>query len=422
MSLAVLELNDQALLIQAEEGAVHAEPGFASLSADGVVTGEAARASAWRQPQHSYNQYWAHLNQSPLAAAEKHARHHADIAFAQLRQLWQEAGRPDSMVLLAPGSCSDNHLSLLLGMLGALPCEPLAVIDSGLAACLGRDRETLYVDMQLHQTVLSVVRPGGGEVHIEEQEVFPQFGAMQVQNSVARHISNLLIDSARYDPLHASASEQEIFDRLPGWLDRLRFEDELPARLETPQGELPFILRRNVLRRLLNERLKSVRAFVARHPGAELFLSHASKILPAVAEEFAQATLAGQAEAVTQVMRRHDALLAQVEGLYRVQALERDDADVPTPALNGRTATHLLLGDRALPLRQPVNIRVAGDQLEAASRRDEASGLSLVLRGQSLELLHNATGLDAQLPAHCAPGESVRLGEHELRLIEVSDA
>ena len=44
MTLAALELNDQSLLIQAEDGALHAEPGFARLTGEGIVTGEEARA------------------------------------------------------------------------------------------------------------------------------------------------------------------------------------------------------------------------------------------------------------------------------------------------------------------------------------------------------------------------------------------
>ena len=51
MSIAALELNDQSLLIQAEDGALHAEPGFARLTPDGIETGEEARAVAWREPR-----------------------------------------------------------------------------------------------------------------------------------------------------------------------------------------------------------------------------------------------------------------------------------------------------------------------------------------------------------------------------------
>ena len=81
MSQALLELNDQSLLIQADGGPVHAEPGFARLTEEGIESGESARALAWQEPQFSYNQYWCNLNQTPLAASHKWARHHADIAF-----------------------------------------------------------------------------------------------------------------------------------------------------------------------------------------------------------------------------------------------------------------------------------------------------------------------------------------------------
>ena len=87
MTLAILELNDQALLIQADGRSLHAECGFARLTPQGIECGESARASAWREPQHVYNQYWCHLNETALAAEQKWARHHADIAFAQLKSL-----------------------------------------------------------------------------------------------------------------------------------------------------------------------------------------------------------------------------------------------------------------------------------------------------------------------------------------------
>ena len=109
MALAVLELNDQSLLIQADGGPLHVQPGFARVTASGIECGEDARASAWREPQHSYNQYWCHLNQTPLVASQQWARHHADIAFAQLKSLWDSAGSPETLLILVPGSFSDTQ-------------------------------------------------------------------------------------------------------------------------------------------------------------------------------------------------------------------------------------------------------------------------------------------------------------------------
>ena len=58
MTLAILELNDQALLIQSEDGQSHMEPGFAQLTPTGIESGDSARASAWKNPQDSFNQHW----------------------------------------------------------------------------------------------------------------------------------------------------------------------------------------------------------------------------------------------------------------------------------------------------------------------------------------------------------------------------
>ena len=106
MSLAIVELNDQNLLIQTERGLLHCEPGFAQLHSVGIETGERARATAWQQPQHSYNQYWRQLNQLPLPSKQKWARHHGDIAFAQLKQLVH-----DSQLVVLPNLQRGETLS-----------------------------------------------------------------------------------------------------------------------------------------------------------------------------------------------------------------------------------------------------------------------------------------------------------------------
>ena len=89
MTVAVLELNDQNLIIQTEDGTQHTEPGFAQLTANGIETGDSARAVAWQQPQHSYNQYWRQFNQLALPSKQRWARHHADIAWhTEYKLLW----------------------------------------------------------------------------------------------------------------------------------------------------------------------------------------------------------------------------------------------------------------------------------------------------------------------------------------------
>jgi hypothetical protein len=421
MTSAALELNDQSLLIQAEDGALHAEPGFARLTGEGIVTGEEARAVAWSEPQHVHNQYWCHLGQAPLPNRHRFARHFADIAFAQLRKLWLNAGSPESLIVLAPGSFTREQLSLLLGMVEALPSRTSAVIDSALAACVDVEGDTLYVDLQMHQSVLTVCRPRGGSIRIVDQEIFPSLGMGQIQNSVARHISDLMIESYRFDPLHSSEAEQAVFDQMSHWLTHLRWNPEVSIRLASDHGEHPCILRREAISALVNERLASVRSYLRRWQDCSLLMSHASSLLTGLVSEFSEAEVADQTAGTQRCLSRQAEILDQVDDLYRVRALYRVESGESEPrgsSVNGeRLATHVLCGDLALPLSKPVSIRIGEKGLRASSELDDGAALTVVLRNRSLESLHVAA--DVSLPQTCRPGESIRIGDHELKLIRV---
>jgi len=420
MTLAALELNDQSLLIQAEDGALHAEPGFARLTEDGIVSGEEARAVAWREPQHVYNQYWCQLSQKPLPSRHRHARHHADIAFAQLRKLWRNTGSSEALVLLVPGSFATPQLSLLLGMIEALPSRACAVLDSALAACLDAAGDTLFVDLQMHEAVLTVCRPAGARVAIVGQEVFPGLGMAQIQNSLARHISDLMIESYRFDPLHSSATEQAIFDQIPHWLTRLRWETNVSTLLNSDHGEHACVLHREAIRKLARQRLAGVRSFMEKWPDCRVRLSQASSMLTGLAAEFADAEVVEQTAATQRCLAHQEEILAQIEGLYRVQALSHTTEFTSAEAVNGDLlATHLLCGDLALPLNRPVSVRLAETGPLLRGDLDAGAALTVVLRNRMLETLQRAA--EVELPPTCRPGESIRVGGHELKLIRVGD-
>lgn len=421
MTLAAIEFNDQSLLIQAEDDTRYGEPGFAQLVHDGVVTGEAARGVAWREPQHTYNQFWCHLNQTPLTNRHRFARHHGDIAFAQLSKLWREAGEPDSLILLPPGGFTRAQLSLLLGMVGALPAKTRAVMDSALAACLDADGDTLYVDLHLHETVCTVVKGEPGSVAIEDQEVFPGVGIGQIHNSIARHISDRLIESYRFDPLHSSETEQTIYDHIPHWLTRLGWEDDISVKLESDKGDLPCILRKVDVERLIAERIVSIEPFLDEWPDCNLVLSHHSGLLAGLSRRFSEARVARRTAATRRALAHQDSVPVQDDELYRIRAVERAGAEEAAPRMNGEAlATHLLCGELALPLSRPLSIRVDEHGPRMRNEMDREAALTLVLRGHGLEALHGAA--DASLPRQCRPGESIRVGGHELKLIRVDDA
>ena len=419
MPLAALELNDQSLLIQSDDGRLHAEPGFARLLATGIVTGEDARAAAWQEPQHVYNQYWCHLNQVPLAARHRWARHHADLAFAQLGNLWRAAGKPESLILLAPGSFSDAALSLLLGMTQALPANPVAIVDSALAACIEANQDTVFVDLQLHQSVVTVCRARSGMLSIADQEILPDLGALPVHNAVARIISDLLIDSYRFDPLHASATEQSIYDRIPAWLMRLRWDEELSDTVQAEQGTMPFILRRDAIRQRIEGRLVNLYALLARHPGKRVVLAHGSSALAVLSSRLEDADIAAQSVATDLCLAHYPQFAGEISATVRVRELQREAVADAVAAADQPLATHLFFRDRAFSLSRPVSVSLANGHLHLSDRLDVEAAVTVVMRNGVLETLRAAADVDAQLPKTGRAGEVLRVGGHELTLIEV---
>ena len=420
MTLAAIELNDQALQIRSEEGSESIEPGFARLTGEGIVSGEDARAAAWREPQHIYNQYWCHLNTNPLTSQHRFARHHADIAFAQLKKLWEGVGSPDSLMVLVPASFSDDQLALSLGMIEALPSSTLAVLDSALAACGAIDTDTLYVDVQMHETVITVCEVRAGKIAIAAQEVFPGVGATHIQNSVARYISDHLIESYRFDPLHASETEQDIFDRIPGWLASLRWESSVSTKLTTDQGVLPCIIERDTLRATMRERTSGLTRFVDKHPECRVVLSHVSSQLAAVSAVFEDAGIASEEVATEHCLMHRQLVLDQAGDLIRIRELAALESHSPSRSVNGEPlATHLLYGEHALPLSRPLSIHVTDGDLRLSNELDADAAITFVIQNDRLETLHR--NAEVSVPATCRPGELVRIGEHELKLIRVSN-
>lgn len=420
MTVAVLELNDQNLIIQTEDGTQHTEPGFAQLTANGIITGDSARAVAWQQPQQSYNQYWRQFNQLALPSKQRWARHHADIAFAQIKQLVAAVGTPEQLILSVPGSFSDEQLSLLLGLASAVPVEIVAVIDSALASSVGQDSDALVIELQLQQTVVTRLTKVDDRQQITDQEVIPDLGVMQLYNAVARHISDQLIADYRYDPLHTSDGEQLIYDQLPHWLMQLGWEDEISVTVPSAQGDLNLVLRKQQIAEILEQRLNGLNTLIKKHPGAELCFSHSASLLPTLLPQFAQAGLCKQNSGIDNCFNLQDKLTAGE--LQRISELQAPGKSKTGASKKIHQATHLLYQDHGYPLDQPISLHIANKQLSLVTGIDNRAALVFVVDNHQLKVLHQQEDLQVQLPDLCQVGKTLAVAGHKLRLIEVSNA
>ena len=428
MSLAVLELNDQALLIHTEQGQSISEPGFAQLTSKGIETGEVARSIAWRSPQSSFNQYWRQLNQLPLPSNQRWARHNADIAFAQIEQLLNATAAPEKLILSVPGSFSDEQMSLVTGLIDASSSQLYAVIDSALAAGLDCQNQTWIVELQLHQTVVSLIQPQDkgtqGSIEVVQQELIPDLGIMTIYNSVARHVSNSLVSEYRYDPLHNSEGEQTIYDQIPTWLSTLTVKPEVTISISSPKGELPLVLRKHKIEELIEGRLAKLTEILESTEKHDVVFTHSGAIIGRLVSRFATARLLSADQGCRNCFSVQQEIALESEQLHRIRSLKTgllSDKITINQTHQSGYATHLLYNNQAWPLATAISIYLKNDQLSFKSGADKDATLALMITDSELGVLYQQPGNEVLLPKSSQPGGSIVIAGHKVKLIEVNN-
>lgn len=428
MSLAVLELNDQALLIHTEQGQSISEPGFAQLTSKGIETGEVARSIAWRSPQSSFNQYWRQLNQLPLPSNQRWARHNADIAFAQIEQLLNATAAPEKLILSVPGSFSDEQMSLVTGLIDASSSQLHAVIDSALAAGLHCQNQTWIVELQLHQTVVSLIQPQDkgtqGSIEVVQQELIPDLGIMTIYNSVARHVSNSLVTEYRYDPLHNSEGEQTIYDQIPTWLSTLTVKPEVTISISSPKGELPLVLRKHKIEELIESRLAKLTEILESTEKHDVVFTHSGAIIGRLVSRFATARLLSADQGCRNCFSVQQEIALESEQLHRIRSLKTgllSDKITINQTHQSGYATHLLYNNQAWPLATAISIYLKNDQLSFKSGADKDATLALMITDSELGVLYQQPGNEVLLPRSSQPGGSIVIAGHKVKLIEVNN-
>lgn len=433
MSLAVLELNDQALLIKNQAGEVFSEPGFALHTGDGIITGIEARRQAWLQPQNVYRQYWRNLNQTELTGDLPWARHHADIAFAQLKALLSSAGSPEQLVVTVAACFDDEQLSLLLGLLSAIPVKVIGVVDSSLADCMyvagqvhdpkeQAEKTTLHIDLHLFQSVVSQVTYCENSVQITAQRVLPELGAMDIYSLLAKHIRDKLVKNFRFDPMDACQGEQAIYDLLPDWVIRFASQSEYGMVIPSPRGDLPVMLYKSEVLELLSSRLNKLTSMLRQHSGNDVSFSKNAQMISILTDEFHTTRQFKANQGVDSCFRLADGLLASSDNLHRITSIEILPAQPEQQPLKIRppgTATHLLHEGQAWPLAKALSITIADGRVQLLEKHDDNATAVLVIDGENVVALHRSPKATVELPHIALCGMELFINAYRFELIEV---
>lgn len=422
----VLEINDAGLTLGNGTQVLAQSPGFAALDGRQLLVGETARARSRLDPRRSQQRFWYQLDGS-LGAPLGSARVQADLAFAHLQSLAPaSAGMP--LLLAVPGSFTRAQLAVLLGLVDAAGLRAEGLVESSVAAAstVETDPRVLHLDVELHRFVLTVL-DGGAELSRVRVEEVAKPGLTAVWDALSRLAAQAFLQQTRFDPLHNAATEQSLFDALPGWLQAL---DAAPVTvLEMASGARHFrasLAREDLVQKLAEPFADIAQAVqsAARPRPCTLLLGARAAVIPGLADHLEHATglsaVRLDAQAVARgALSRREHIVIPGAGLAHVTRLPgRARAQDPSH-LDGQ-ATHILVGEQAWPLpRQDGDAVLRLDRFvaggEAMLRRID--GVLWLDGPDSADLQLN--GRPVRLPHRVARGDRVDCGAKTLRLIEV---
>jgi len=365
MSLKVIELNDVALKVSDESGIVLQSPGFALAQDKKLLLGEAAEQKARLHPTNSYNKYWHELSLDPLSH-NNGVRHYADLAYAQLLHIAEQANVAGEVLFAVPGNFTKQQLAILLGLAKQCPFTIVGVVDSALAAAISHvaDKSVVYADLQLHQIVLTRLKIANGQLLIDTVVQVPGVGSQNFMDQMMLLATNAFIQQCRFNPQHNAESEQQLYNALPLWWQQHNLSESSQV-LELQVGDAVYTAKipRESLAASLNGHYaklnQQIQPLVAAG-NSRLLISAGLATLPglktALNSQHDQQVMVPDAIGLA-CLTNHAQIRSSEQGIRLVTALALDTvaphANMPKAHNKDQTETlptHVLYRNRAIPL------------------------------------------------------------------------
>ncbi len=377
MTLLTLEINDTGIMaavgrparLLPVDGDDLQSPGFAVVERKQVLVGCAARERAHLSPRFSFDAFWDRLQTDPLPQRLPRARSHAEMAYLHLEQIWRQV-RPgvDEVVMAVPPHFDRHAMGIIVSIAREL-AMPLRGFTSLAVAAADRvpDGEfLLHLDLHLHRleiTRLSV----GDRLALKDSRWLEEKGLLRLQRRWAEALASEFVQTTRFDPLHRAATEQELYDRLPGLLAEVNrhgsavFEmrsgravhritvtgDLLSEAVDGVLSEVPHLIRQMVPSGPLSLQYTHRLALL---PGFENLLSEMADVRPLPLPAGAAALGAADMWHGLEEARSDARALYFTSRSCREMPLSRPGEKVAAPSQAPPAATHVLFEDTAWPL------------------------------------------------------------------------
>ena len=443
MTIGVIELNDAGISSYYDGKVQGVEAGCALIDNQALVLGNKAYAQTKLKPGWTNNRYWSQLNLEPLSNATDTIRHHADLAYAQLEQIWaQTSGRCDSVILAVPGTLQKPQLSLLLGIARELKIPVSGLVDAAVVAAseVESQRQLMHLDVQLHRIILTLLDQGP-RLQRASVVVIAEAGLNQLQTRWANVVGDAFVRATRFDPMHGAESEQALYDQLPNWLRQITVEDSAHLELEVGGRKHNTTLQRDQLVGATADVYPKIVEHVRGRLGSQgctLLLSHRFEAFPGLDDTLALlgdcdvVHLKSDASAVG-ALKHSEHIASTGENVSFVTSIPWQKTEGGTNQTEDLTPTHVVYRGRAKLIdSQGCCIGVDVDQgINVSSLSKGISRKHCTVRRDGSNVRvddHSSYGtfineLKVADSALLQAGDTIRIGEpgEELLLISVTD-
>ncbi len=435
MSLAIFNINDAGIQLTLDGDLLRTSPGYAVLNDERLLVGEKASEQAKLLPRWTNTRFWSQLDTNPLPNSTSQVRHHADLAFAHLEDLWRSVEKQSSEnVFIVPGYFSNEQLSLLLGLANECQLPVTGIVDQSVVAAsnLPLASTVLHLDIHLHAITLTRVHNAGALVR-KHVNVPVEAGLFTLWDRWANIIADQFIQTTRFDPMHTAATEQQLFNQLPAWVASLSDASAHPFTLEANGASHAVTVSRDALMQactsIYPQIVQAVRSELDGHQKISLLLSHRFAGFPGLRESLALVKgvevielppLKASGSALTHARD----IIGEPGGINFVVQLDagenREQAELESDTAN---PTHLLWRNEAFPIG--AGIKLGKDSAGPITSDNPIATIYSRHEQLTLEVKESAgvtiNGEPAKGSLTLSPGDVIRIGDEDLTVISVRD-
>ena len=420
MSIAVFNINDAGIQLTVDNELVRTSPGVAVLNNNSLLTGEEASKNVKLLPRWTNNRFWSQLNTNPLPNSTEQVRHHADIAFAHLEDLWLPVSKEVSdVILIVPGYYHNTDLGLLLGIAHECGMPVKGIVDQSVIAAsnLPLRSNIIHLDVHLHSFTLTQIS-NQGVLSRKNVKTILETGLSTLLDRWANIIASQFIQTTRFDPMHNADTEQQLFDLLPDWIRNLQDSNTHSFSVKAAGTEHSVAISQESLLKactpLYPQIVQAIRSEIVANEPASLLLSHRLQGFPGLKESLKLVAnleiIDLPEEKANDSAATHNATIIDDGGtVSHVVQLGTGELATPTKQETSTTGvTHILWRHQATAIGKALPIDA---DLSAGPRFSHDPAFTLYARNDEIMIECGATDMIKINGAAVDPERPLRLGD-----------